>query len=181
MLGLCEVSEATLRKAHAVHTISAVQAEYSLWTRDAEAHMLAVYDELQISLMAFSPLARGMLSGQLRSLEQLEANDVRRKYPRFSADNFPKNLALVDQLGAIAQALGCSSSQLALAWLLQASQRVIPICGCDTLAFLKENLKALEVQLSESSFQTIAELFAPGKVHGDRYHPAMMAMLDRSA
>lgn len=179
-LGLCEISEATLRRACAVHPISAVQAEYSLWTRDVEQRMLAVLDELGVTLMAFSPLARGMLTGQVRSLDQLAANDVRRKYPRFSAENFPKNVALVDRLGVMASELNCSVSQLALAWLYSKAPNAIAICGCDTLPFLDENLGALSLHLSGEQVQRISEMFEPGQVSGDRYHAAMMNMLDRS-
>lgn len=178
-LGLCEVSEKTLRRACAVHPIAAVQAEYSLWTRDLEDNMLAVFDELGVTLMAFSPLARGMLTGQIRSLDQLGPNDVRRKYPRFSAENFPKNVALVDRLGAVAEELGCTISQLALAWLYSKAPSAVAICGCDTLEFLDENLGALRVQLSEAQVARIGEMFAPGQVSGDRYGAAMMQMLDR--
>lgn len=179
-IGLCEVSEATLRRAAAVHPIAAVQAEYSLWTRDVEQRLLGVFDELGATLMAFSPLARGMLSGQLRSLDQLAPDDVRRKYPRFSAGNFPKNLALVDRLGGMAAELGCTQAQLALAWLYARAPRVVAICGCDTLAFLDENLGALRLAPSDAQVERISALFAPGQVAGDRYHAAMMAMLDKS-
>jgi len=179
-LGLCEISENTLRRACAVHPVTAVQAEYSLWTRDLEQRMLAVFDELGISLMAFSPLARGMLTGKLRSLDQLGSDDVRRKYPRFSPENFPGNVALVDRLGPVAQETGCTISQLALAWLLNRNPRIFAICGCDTLGFLAENLGALEIRLSEERIRQIDEMFAPGQVVGDRYHAAMMKTLDRS-
>lgn len=179
-LGLCEVSERTLRRACAVHPITALQIEYSLWTRDPEARMLQVCDELGVTPMAFSPLARGMLSGQLRSLDQLGPADVRRKYPRFSPENFPRNLALVDQLGEIAGTLGCSRSQLALAWLYAKAPRLVAICGSDTLAYLDENLGALDLQPDAALVERIGALFAPGNVSGDRYHAALMQMLDRS-
>lgn len=178
-LGLCEVSANTLRRAHAVHPITAVQAEYSLWTRDLEDHMLKVYDDLDVTLMAFSPLARGMLTGKLRNLDQFEPKDVRRKYPRFSAENFPKNLELVDRLGDIATRMRCTTSQLALAWLYNRNPRVVAICGCDTLDFLAENLGALQILLNEEQIEEIGQLFAPGQVHGDRYNPALMKLLDR--
>lgn len=177
-LGLCEVSEKTLRRAHGVHPICAVQLEYSLWTREVE-QQLALYDELGVSVMAFSPLARGMLSGQLRSLEQLEAGDVRRFSPRFYPENFPKNLELVDQLGEIAKRFQCSSAQLALAWLFRQHPRVIAICGSDTLPFLDDNLGALAVALDDETQRIIGELFQPGRVHGDRYHPLLQQMLDK--
>lgn len=178
-LGLCEVSEATLRKACAIHPISAVQAEYSLWTRDVEQRMLFVCDELGVTLMAFSPLARGMLSGHLRDLGQLAPDDVRRKYPRFSPENFPLNLALVDQLGDWARERGCTQAQLALAWIYAQAPQVVAIGGCDRLDILDENLEALHLSLSRDDVQYLNELFSPGKIHGDRYHASAMAMLDK--
>jgi len=180
-LGLCEAAESTLRRAHAVHPITAMQAEYSLWTRDIEGGLLDVCDDMGVSLMAFSPLARGMLTGALRSLDQLGEGDVRKKYPRFSAENFPRNVALVDQMGEIAKSLGCSYSQLALSWLFHKAPRLIAICGCDTLEFLSENIGALNVSLSDAQVEQIGEMFAPGKVFGDRYHTEMMRMLDTQA
>ncbi|MFO1327593.1 MAG: aldo/keto reductase [Rubrivivax sp.] len=179
-LGLCEVSAHTLRRACAVHPVSALQIEYSLWTRDPEGGLLQACDELGVTPMAFSPLARGMLAGTLRRLDQLAADDVRRKYPRFSPDNFSRNLALVDRLGDIAAGLGCTRSQLALAWLYASAPRLVTLCGSDTLAFLDENLGALDLRLSPEVMAQVGELFAPGRVAGDRYYPALMQMLDRS-
>lgn len=179
-LGLCEVSATTLRRACAVHPITAVQIEYSLWTRDPEAGLLQVCDELGVTPMAFSPLARGMLSGQLRSRDQLAADDVRRKYPRYSPENFPRNLALVDRLGEIAAGIGCTRPQLALAWLYARSPRLVTLCGSDTLAFLEENIAALDLRLTAQQVESIAALFAPGSVSGDRYYPALMKMIDRT-
>ena len=179
-LGLCEVSAHTLRRACAVHPISALQIEYSLWTRDPEAGLLQACNDLGVTPMAFSPLARGMLAGQLRSRDQLAEGDVRRKYPRFSADNFPRNLALVDRLGEIAAGIGCTRSQLALAWLYASAPRLVALCGSDTLAFLDENLGALDLRLAPELVAQVGELFAPGRVAGDRYYPALMQMLDRS-
>jgi aryl-alcohol dehydrogenase-like predicted oxidoreductase len=178
-IGLCEVSDKTLRRAHAIHPITAIQAEYSLWTRDVEQKMLGVLDELGTTLMAFSPLARGVLTGRLRSLDQLEPKDVRRRFPRFSPENFPKNVALVDGLSEIALGLGCTTSQLALAWLFHADQNVVAICGSDTLEFLAENLGALEVDLAAGQVAQIGDLFSPGRVSGDRYNADLMKMLDR--
>lgn len=179
-LGLCEVSANTLRRACAVHPISALQIEYSLWTRDPESGLLQACAELGVTPMAFSPLARGMLSGHLRSLDQLASDDVRRKYPRFSAENFPRNLALVDRLGEIARGIGCSTAQLALAWLHASAPRLVTLCGSDTLPFLDENLGALDLRLTPQQVDRIGALFAPGRVSGDRYYPALMQMLDRS-
>lgn len=179
-LGLCEVSERTLRRAHAVHPISAVQAEYSLWTRDVEQNLMPVLKELGVTLLAFSPLGRGMLTGQLRGLDQLSLTDVRRKFPRFSPENFSKNVALVDRLKPVAEELGCTTSQLVLAWIYEHSPNVIAICGCDTLPFLNENLSAMRLQLSKAQIETMSNLFAPGQVSGDRYGAALMQFLDRS-
>lgn len=178
-LGLCEVSERSLRRACAVHPITAVQAEYSLWPRDAEAGMLDAYGELGVTLMAFSPLARGMLTGQLRRLDQLGEGDVRRRYPRFSPENFPRNVALVDRLGGIAEEQGCTLSQLALAWLYNKSSNVAAICDCDKLAFLEENFGALKISLSGETMTRIGEMFAPGQISGDRYDAELMKLLDR--
>jgi aryl-alcohol dehydrogenase-like predicted oxidoreductase len=179
-IGLCEVSEKTLRRACAVHPVTAVQAEYSLWTRDVEQRMLGVFDELNATLMAFSPLGRGMLTGQLRSLDQLGPQDVRRRFPRFSPENFPKNVALVDRLADLARGLGCTTSQLALAWLYNTCSGVIAICGCDTLEFLAENLGALDIELTDQMANQVGDLFGPGRVSGDRYNAALMKMLDKS-
>lgn len=179
-LGLCEVSERTLRRACAVHPIAAVQLEYSLWTRDAEASMLDTLDALSVTPMAFSPLGRGMLTGRLRRLDQLAPDDVRRKYPRFSAGNFPLNVALIDRFGEIAASLGCTNSQLAIAWLLAKRPTLIPVCGCDTLEFLDENLGALGLVLDAPTVARIDSMFAPGAVRGDRYHAALMRMIDRA-
>lgn len=178
-LGLCEASESTLQRAHAVHPICAMQVEYSLWTRDAEQSLINTCDEMGVTLMAFSPLARGMLTGQLRRREQIGEKDVRRKYPRFSEENFYKNLGLVDQMGEVAKTLNCSYSQIAIAWLLHKAPKLIAICGCDTLDFLEENMGALNVNLTNSQVEEIGEMFAPGKVFGDRYQPEMMRLLDR--
>ncbi len=179
-LGLCEVSPRTLRRACGTYPIAAIQCEYSLWTKNVEAELLKECDALQVTLMAFSPLGRGMLTGHIRSLDDLAQDDVRRKYPRFSAENFAWNLALVDQLAAIATAKGCTLAQLSLAWLIRKNPRVVAICGADTLPFLDENLGALAVDLTESEVATVGDLFSPEKVAGDRYNAAVMAMLDRT-
>lgn len=179
-IGLCETSAETLRRACAVHPVSALQIEYSLWTRDAESGLLDACRELGVSVMAFSPLARGMLTGALRSRDQLMPGDVRLRFPRFSEENFPKNVVLVDRLADIAAEKGCSLSQLALAWLLNRNEDMFAICGCDTLDFLDENLGALSVRLDGGAIERISELFRPGAVAGDRYGAAMMNMLQQS-
>ncbi len=178
-IGLCEASDSNLKRAHAVHPISAMQVEYSLWTRNPEQGLLSTCDDLGVTLMAFSPLARGMLTGKLRRLDQIGEGDVRRKYPRFSEENFFRNVALVDQMGDIAKSLNCTYSQIAIAWLLHKAPKLIAVCGCDTLDFLTENLGALAVHLTEEQVTLISDMFAPGKVFGDRYHPEMMRLLDR--
>lgn len=179
-LGLCEVSPRTLRRACATHPIAAIQCEYSLWTKDVEAELLAACDALDVTLMAFSPLGRGMLTGQIRSLDDLAPDDVRRKYPRFSEENFGWNLALVDRLADIATAKGCTPAQLSLAWLIRKNPRVVAICGADTQPFLDENLGALTVALTEPEIAAVGDLFSPEQVAGDRYNAAIMAMLDRT-
>lgn len=180
-LGLCEVSSSTLRKACAVHPIAAVQAEYSLWTRDVE-HSGLDRDcrQLQVTLMPFSPLGRGMLTGRLRSLDDLAADDVRRKYPRFSPENFAWNVALVDRLAEKARALGCSLAELALAWLYHVNRDLVAVCGADTLAFLAENIGAMDVVLSEDDLAEISALFSPDQVAGERYDAAAMKKLQQS-
>lgn len=178
-IGLCEVSGRTLGRACAVHPVTAVQAEYSLWTRDVEGGLQADCDALGVTLMAFSPLARGMLSGQLRSLDQLGPGDVRRRYPRFSPENFPRNLELVDRLAVLAGRLGCTQSQLALAWIFARAPQALAICGSDTQEFLAENLGALDLVLTPELVGQLSDLFAVGQVFGDRYDAAIMKMLDR--
>ncbi len=179
-LGLCEVSPRTLRRACNAYPITAIQCEYSLWTRDVEAELLQECDDLGVALMAFSPLGRGMLTGRIRTLDDLAPGDVRRKYPRFSAENFAWNLSLVDRLGGIAEQHDCTLAQLSLAWLIRKNANVIAICGADTLAFLDENVKALSVTLSDGDIDAVGHLFSPGQVAGDRYNASVMAMLDRT-
>lgn len=179
-IGLCEVSPQALRRAYAVHPIAALQAEYSLWTRDVEGDVEAACKELGVTLMPFSPLGRGMLTGRIRSLDDLEPGDVRRKQPRFSPENLAWNVGLVDRLHATAQELSCSLAQLALSWILHKNPTAIPICGCDTLKFLADNQGALAVELSAKNLQMISELFSPDQVAGDRYDARVMAILAQS-
>lgn len=179
-LGLCEVSEKALERACTVHPISALQAEYSLWTRDVENGLAAACDRLGVTLMPFSPLGRGMLTGRLRSLDDLAPDDVRRKYPRFSPENFAWNVSLVDRLQTKADALGCNLAQLSLAWLFHANKKLVAICGADTLEFLAENLGALDVSLSAEDAKEISQLFSPEQVAGDRYDARVMKILEQS-
>lgn len=179
-IGLCEVSAQTLRKANEVHPVAALQAEYSLWTREVEDEVADACRELGVTLMPFSPLGRGMLTGHIRSLDDLEPNDVRRRQPRFSAENLAWNVSLIDRLADTARELGCSLAQLALAWILHVNREAIPICGCDTRAFLDENLGALEVVLDDARLREITTLFSPDQVAGDRYDARVMAILRQS-
>jgi aryl-alcohol dehydrogenase-like predicted oxidoreductase len=177
-LGLSECSAATLRRAAAVHPITAVQSEYSLWTRDPETELLADCEQRSISFVAYSPLGRGMLTGAFRSPEDLDSQDVRRGHPRFSADNFAHNRGLVARFEALAQQRACTPAQLALAWLLDRSPQVIALPGTRSLSRLHENLAAAELQLSAAERAQLDELFPDGAARGTRYPAAGMSLLD---
>jgi aryl-alcohol dehydrogenase-like predicted oxidoreductase len=167
-LGLCEASPATIRRAHAVHPISALQTEYSLWSRDPEDELLPTVRELGIGFVAYSPLGRGFLTGQLRRFEDLPADDWRRHRPRFQGENFNKNLQLVDRVKEIAAAKGVTPAQLALAWLL-AQQGVVPIPGTKRRKNLEENVAALEIALTSDDLKRIDEAAPKGVASGERY------------
>ncbi|MCB9473124.1 MAG: aldo/keto reductase [Candidatus Delongbacteria bacterium] len=177
-LGLSEAAPETLRRAMAVHPITALQTEYSLWSRDPEDALLATCQELGIGFVAYSPLGRGFLSGQYRSLDDLDANDWRRSNPRFMGENFQKNLALVDRVHALASARGCSASQLALAWLLS-RPGVTPIPGTRRLERLEENLAAAEIALTADELAAIEAVVPRNWATGTRYPEAGMAALNR--
>jgi len=166
-LGLSEASAETIRRAHAVHPITAVQTEYSLWTRDLEAEILPTLKELGIGLVAYSPLGRGFLSGRFSSPEELEENDFRRHGPRFTGENLQANLRLAERVRELAEEKGIAPGQLALAWVLHRWEHVVPIPGTKRVAYLEENLAAAEVTLSPEEVERIAaELPA---VSGERY------------
>ena len=171
-LGLSEAAPATIRRAHAVHPITALQTEYSLWSRDPEDGILATCAELGIAFVAYSPLGRGFLSGQIRSLADLAPNDYRRTAPRFAGDNFDRNLKLVDRLQDLAKARGLTASQLALAWLLAREPFIVPIPGTRSLERLAENAAAADITLSPEELAAIDELAPRGIAVGDRY-PSM--------
>ena len=171
-LGLSEAAPATIRRAHAVHPITALQTEYSLWSRDPEDGILATCAELGIAFVAYSPLGRGFLSGQIRSLADLAPNDYRRSSPRFAGDNFDRNLKLVDRLQDLAKARGVTASQLALAWLLAREPFIVPIPGTRSLERLAENAAAADITLSPEELAAIDELAPRGIAVGDRY-PSM--------
>ncbi|WP_042704642.1 aldo/keto reductase [Azospirillum sp. B506] len=168
-LGLSEVSAATLRRAHAVHPIAAVQSEYSLWTRDVEAAVLPTCRELGISLVAYAPLGRGMLTGAVSSPDQFAENDFRRIAPRFSGNNFDRNLALVEQVKALAAQKGCTPGQVALAWLLAQGPDILPIPGTKRIKYLEENVSAAEVTLTAVEVKALSDALPPGVAAGDRY------------
>jgi len=168
-IGLCEVSAATLRRAHAVHPISAVQSEYSLWTRDPEAEILPVCRELGIAFVAYSPLGRGMLTGAITSSTRLAENDFRNISPRFQGANMAANLRLVEKVRALAAEKRCTSGQLALAWLLHQGNDIIPIPGSKRIRYLDENAGASDVELSSADLATIAAACPPGIAAGERY------------
>lgn len=168
-LGLSEASAATLRRAHRVHPITALQTEYSLWTRDVEAEILPACRELGIGFVAYSPLGRGFLAGRFRRFEDLPPGDWRRTHPRFQGENFQKNLVLVDRVRAMAEEKGCTPAQLALAWLLAQGPDIVPIPGTKRRVYLEENARAVEVRLSAEDLARIAEAMPPGAAAGARY------------
>jgi aryl-alcohol dehydrogenase-like predicted oxidoreductase len=169
-IGLSEVSATTLRKAHAVHPIAAVQTEYSLWTRNPEIAVLKACDELGATFVAFSPVARGFLCGDLRDVSTLAANDIRRAMPRFAADTYVANLPLLDAYQAIAREVGCTPAQLALAWLLHKDNKLIPIPGTQNIHHLEDNMAAADVALSADQMQRLEALINQQTVKGPRYN-----------
>lgn len=168
-LGLSEVSEATLRRAHAVHPISALQSEYSLWTREPETAVMPACRELGISFVPFSPLGRGFLTGAVTDRKDLSAGDWRATNPRFDDENLRKNLALLRPLETIAERLGATSAQVALAWVLAQGDQVVPIPGMKSRAHLVDNVRAADLELSREDLATLGTTFTPGSVSGDRY------------
>ncbi|OHX14088.1 aldo/keto reductase [Chromobacterium sphagni] len=178
-LGLSEASAATLRRAAAVHPIHALQSEYSLWTRDPEDGVLAACRELGTSLVAYSPLGRGFLTGAIKSPDDFAPDDFRRGNPRFQGENFQRNLQLVERVKELAAAKGCSPAQLALAWVLAQGEDIVAIPGARKQANLHDNLGALNVVLSQEESARLAALFAGGQVSGLRYAAEAMPLLNR--
>jgi len=178
-LGLSEVGAETIRRAHAVHPITALQSEYSLWTRDPEEKVLGVCRELGIGFVPYSPLGRGFLTGQIRRFEDLPPNDYRRTAPRFQGENFQRNLKLVDRVTEIARDKGCTPAQLALAWVLAQGQDVVPIPGTKRRKYLEENVGALEVMLTADDLERIEEAAPKNVAAGSRYPEAMMKLLNK--
>jgi len=168
-LGLSEAAPDTLRRAHAVHPITALQTEYSLWSRDPEDEILATSRELGIGFVAYSPLGRGFLSGRIKTLDGLDANDFRRRGPRFAGENLQHNLDLVAKVEEIAEEKDVTPSQLALAWVLSRGEDVVPIPGTKRVRYLEENADAVHVELSEDDIDRLEAAFPKGAAAGDRY------------
>jgi aryl-alcohol dehydrogenase-like predicted oxidoreductase len=177
-LGLSEVSPRTLRRAHAVHPIAVVQSEYSLWTREPEDGILPACRELGVGFVPFSPLGRGFLTGTVRSLEGLPADDFRRGTPRFQPGNLERNLVLTDQLRSLATEQGCTPAQLALAWLLAQGEDIVPIPGTKRRKYLDENVAAVDLRLSQAELERLNALFVKGVAAGERYSARAAAQVD---
>jgi aryl-alcohol dehydrogenase-like predicted oxidoreductase len=178
-IGLSEASAETIRRAHKVHPIAALQTEYSLWTRDPEDDILPTTRELGIAFVAYSPLGRGFLTGQIKRFEDFAQDDFRRVSPRFQEENFQKNLDLVARVESIANEKHCTPGQLALAWLLAQGDDIIPIPGTKRRKYLEENFGALNVKLSPSDLRRIEEIAPHGAAAGQRYAENMMAQLNK--
>ena len=177
-IGLSEASAATLRRAVKVHPVTALQTEYSLWTRDPEREILATCRELGVGFVAYSPLGRGFLTGQFKSFEDLAADDYRRFSPRFQGENFQKNLDLVKEVEAIARERKCQPSQLALAWVLAQGDDIVPIPGTKRRKYLEENALAMDVELSSDDLRRLNEVFPSGAASGMRYPEHMMNLVN---
>ena len=177
-LGLSEAGPETIRRANKVYPIAALQTEYSLWSRDPEDGLLALCHELDIAFVAYSPLGRGFLTGEIRSIDDLAPDDFRRFSPRFQGENFAKNLDLVEQIKRMAEARGYTPAQLALAWVLRQSEDIVTIPGTKRRKYLEENLGALEVTLTAEDLREIDEVAPRGAAVGDRYAAPTMRLLN---
>jgi aryl-alcohol dehydrogenase-like predicted oxidoreductase len=178
-LGLSEAAPATVRRAHAVHPIAALQTEYSLWSRDPEDAILPTIRELGIGFVPYSPLGRGFLTGRIRSIDDLAPDDYRRNSPRFQGENFAKNLRLLDEVNAIARGKGCTASQLALAWVLAQGEDIVPIPGTKRRKYLEENAAAVEIRLTPEELARIDRALPRGAAAGTRYPAQAMQAVDR--
>jgi aryl-alcohol dehydrogenase-like predicted oxidoreductase len=179
-LGLSEAGAATIRRASAVHTITALQTEYSLWTRDVEAEILPTCRDLGIGFVPYSPLGRGFLTGRIKTTADMTENDFRRRmHPRFQAENIVKNLQIVERVEELAGAKGCRPSQLALAWILAQGPDIVPIPGTKKVQYLRENVQAALVKLAPEEIRAIAEAIPKGIASGERYAAGQMQRLGR--
>jgi aryl-alcohol dehydrogenase-like predicted oxidoreductase len=178
-LGLSEAGPATIRRAHAVHPIAALQTEYSLWTRDVEDQILPAVRALGIGFVAYSPLGRGFLTGRFRGASDFGARDFRSNHPRFQGENLQRNLSLVERLSAIAAAKGVAASQLALAWVMAQGPDIVPIPGTKRLAYLEENVAAARVTFSDEELRRIEDAAPKGAAAGARYPEQAMRTIGR--
>jgi len=178
-IGLSEVNAETLRKAHAVHPLTALQSEYSLWSRDPEDEILQTCKKLGIALVAYSPLGRGFLTGQIKRFEDLADDDFRKNSPRFQGENFNKNLELVTKVTLIAKEKGCTPSQLALAWVMAQGDFIFPIPGTKRIKYLEENVKAIDISLSPKDIEEIEKAFPKNAATGSRYSEAGMKTVNK--
>ena len=177
--GLSEAGVANIRRGHAVHPVSALQSEYSLWERNLEAEIIPVLRELGIGLVPFSPLGRGFLTGEVKRAEEYPEGDFRRGDPRYQGENFDANMQAAEQVRAVARALGVKPGQVAIAWLLHKGPDIVPIPGTKRVKYLEENVAAASVALDAAQMQALDEALAPGKVAGPRYNATVMSMVDR--
>jgi aryl-alcohol dehydrogenase-like predicted oxidoreductase len=178
-IGLSEVNADTLRKAHAVHPVTALQSEYSLWTRDPEDGILQTCKELGIAFVAYSPLGRGFLTGKIKKFEDFEEDDYRRHSPRFQGENFDKNLQLIKKIEEMAKNKGCTTAQLALAWVLAQEDFIFPIPGTKRIKYLEENIGAMNVKLTKKDLEELDAIASKGVAAGMRYPEAMMGAVGK--
>jgi aryl-alcohol dehydrogenase-like predicted oxidoreductase len=178
-LGLSEAAPQTIRRAHSTHPITAVQTELSLWSRDAEAEVIPTVRELGIGYVAYSPLGRGFLTGQFKSPDNFADDDFRKNHPRFQGENFQRNLDLVREVEQMAREKGCTTAQLALAWVLAQGEDIVPIPGTRHIKYLDENIDALEVKLTSADLKRLDEILPPGAAAGTRYHARGMESINR--
>jgi aryl-alcohol dehydrogenase-like predicted oxidoreductase len=176
---LSEAAPNTIRRAAAVTKIAAVQTELSLWSRDAEAEVIPTVRELGIGYVAYSPLGRGFLTGQIKSPDDFPDDDFRKFHPRFQGENFAKNIALVREVEAMAKEKGCTTAQLALAWVLAQGEDIVPIPGTKHVRYLDENIGALDVKLTGEDLKRLDEILPPGAAAGPRYHERGMETVNR--
>jgi aryl-alcohol dehydrogenase-like predicted oxidoreductase len=178
-LGLSEAAPRTIRAAYATSPITAVQTELSLWSRDAEADVLPTVRELGIGYVAYSPLGRGFLTGQFKSPDDFPEGDFRKNHPRFQGENFQRNLDLVREVEAMAEEKGCTTAQLALAWVLAQGEDIVPIPGTKHVKYLDQNIDSLKVELSDADLRRLDEILPPGAAAGERYHATGMQTVNR--
>ncbi len=173
-LGLCEAGPNTVRRAHKVHPLAALQTEYSLWARDCEAEILPVCRKLGIAYVAYAPLGRGLLTGNIKTVDDIPESDRRRKHPRFHPENLTRNVELVAQLGAIAADMGATNAQLALAWLLAQGDDIVPIPGTNHVRNVEQNAAAADVEVTDDELRRLNQVFAIGAGAGERYGPTVL-------